>query len=98
MDSLADVIGCKPNLRQLLWKDPMLAKTVLFGPNCTYVHRLGGPHRWDGAKDAIMRVNERVRKPFATRSITVTQDDKPLIYLLVSLIFFLLSDIVIKFA
>ncbi|KAH7708902.1 CBN-FMO-2 protein [Aphelenchoides avenae] len=97
MDSLAEVIGCKPNLRNLFWKDPVLAKAVLFGPNCAYVNRLDGPHKWDGAKDAIMRVNERVRKPFATRPITVTQDDKFLIYLLVSLVACLLAFIVMRF-
>ncbi|KAH7711955.1 Protein FMO-5 [Aphelenchoides avenae] len=68
MDSLAEFIGCKPNLRELFLKDPLLGKTVLFGPNCNYVYRLSGPHSWEGARDAIISVEDRVRRPFLTRT------------------------------
>ncbi|KAH7704888.1 CBN-FMO-2 protein [Aphelenchoides avenae] len=42
MDSLADAIGCRPNLFELAFKDPMLAWAVTFGPNSTYAYRLHG--------------------------------------------------------
>lgn len=77
MDSLAEVIGCKPNLRQLLLADPMLSKTLVLGPNAAYVYRLCGPHRWEGARDAILGVEHRVRQAFQPRQSKTAQKGKP---------------------
>lgn len=74
IDSLADVIGCGPNLFELALKDPMLAWAVTFGPNSTYAYRLCGPHKWDGAREAILGVEERVRRPFMTRTSNQTNE------------------------
>ncbi|KAK5986840.1 hypothetical protein GCK32_011453, partial [Trichostrongylus colubriformis] len=35
---------------------------IYFGPCVPYQYRLQGPHPWKGARDAIMRVDERVFK------------------------------------
>ena len=42
---------------------------MYFGPNVPYVYRLQGPGRWDGARQAIMSVDERVLYPLATRKV-----------------------------
>ncbi|EPB65943.1 Flavin-binding monooxygenase-like protein [Ancylostoma ceylanicum] len=62
MDELADLVGCRPNLKELLLSDPLLAFQVYFGPYVPYVYRLSGPHSWSGARQAIMTVDERVFK------------------------------------
>jgi dimethylaniline monooxygenase (N-oxide forming) len=64
MDELADMIGVKPKILWLLITDPRLAFRVIFGPNVSYVYRIDGPHKWDGAREAILNVPMRVR--FAT--------------------------------
>lgn len=60
MDELATMIGCKPNPLSYLLSDPVLAYILLFGPNAPYVYRLNGPHPWNGARDALMNLNNRV--------------------------------------
>ncbi|VDM40357.1 unnamed protein product [Toxocara canis] len=69
MDELADMIGAKPNLKELFRSDPVLAMKVFFGPNVPYVYRLNGPHCWRGARDAIMGVRERIVAPTCNRPI-----------------------------
>ncbi|KAK5976602.1 Flavin-containing monooxygenase [Trichostrongylus colubriformis] len=62
MDELAGLIGCKPSVFSIFKKDPILALQIYFGPCVPYEYRLQGPHPWEGARDAIMRVDERVFK------------------------------------
>lgn len=62
-DELAEEIGCKPNLLKLAITDPKLFWYVFFGPSLPYQYRLYGPHAWEGARDAILNYNERVKAP-----------------------------------
>ncbi|NWI62837.1 FMO1 monooxygenase, partial [Todus mexicanus] len=67
MDMLASYIGVKPSALGLLCKDPRLALAVFFGPCTSYQYRLGGPGRWEGARQAILTQWDRVLKPTRTR-------------------------------
>jgi dimethylaniline monooxygenase (N-oxide forming) len=74
MDELADLIGVRPNILSTALHDPQLAWRLLVGPNVAYVYRLQGPHRWSGARDAIMNVWQRIDGATQTR-ITAPSDD-----------------------
>ncbi|ELT99535.1 hypothetical protein CAPTEDRAFT_219911 [Capitella teleta] len=63
MDELADLLGCKPNLKQLWVTDPRLAFNVFFGPCTTYQYRLRGPGAWPHARDAILTQWDRIYHP-----------------------------------
>ncbi|NXL64084.1 FMO1 monooxygenase, partial [Chordeiles acutipennis] len=67
MDELASFIGTKPSVLGLLCRDPQLALTIFFGPCTPYQYRLGGPGRWDGARQAILTQWDRTLKPTRTR-------------------------------
>ncbi|KFQ40943.1 Dimethylaniline monooxygenase [N-oxide-forming] 1, partial [Mesitornis unicolor] len=67
MDELASFIGAKPSMLRLLCRDPWLALTVFFGPCSPYQYRLGGPGRWEGARQAILTQWDRTLKPTRTR-------------------------------
>ena len=54
MDTIASLIGAKPNLLQILPKDPNLAFQCFFGPCVPAQYRLQGPGIWPGARDVIM--------------------------------------------
>lgn len=74
LDSLADLVGVRPNLLWLLIKDPKLAWQAFVGPCTPYQYRLVGPGRWDGARQTILTQWERVIRPFRTR---VVPDSEP---------------------
>ncbi|NXD23176.1 FMO1 monooxygenase, partial [Spelaeornis formosus] len=67
LDTLASFIGAKPSVLGLLFTDPLLALTIFFGPCSSYQYRLGGPGRWEGARQAILTQWDRVLKPTRTR-------------------------------
>ncbi|NXI49252.1 FMO1 monooxygenase, partial [Chloroceryle aenea] len=67
MDTLASFIGAKPSVLGLLCRDPQLALTIFFGPCTPYQYRLGGPGRWEGARQAILTQWDRILKPTRTR-------------------------------
>ncbi|NXV63356.1 FMO1 monooxygenase, partial [Molothrus ater] len=67
LDTLASFIGAKPSVLGLLCTDPWLALTIFFGPCSPYQYRLGGPGRWQGARQAILTQWDRVLKPTRTR-------------------------------
>uniref|UniRef100_A0A8C9MFV6 Flavin-containing monooxygenase n=1 Tax=Serinus canaria TaxID=9135 RepID=A0A8C9MFV6_SERCA len=67
LDTLASFIGAKPSVLGLLCTDPWLALTIFFGPCSPYQYRLGGPGRWQGARQAILAQWDRVLKPTRTR-------------------------------
>ncbi|XP_022108773.1 dimethylaniline monooxygenase [N-oxide-forming] 5-like [Acanthaster planci] len=75
MDSIAVEIGVKPDLWKLFWSDPALALHCFFGPCLPYQYRLMGPGKWNGAKDAINTMWERVDAPLKTR-LPAVQEDK----------------------
>ncbi|NXY18598.1 FMO1 monooxygenase, partial [Atrichornis clamosus] len=67
MDTISSFIGAKPSVLGLLCRDPWLALTIFFGPCSPYQYRLGGPGRWEGARQAILTQWDRVLKPTKTR-------------------------------
>ncbi|CAK5128401.1 unnamed protein product [Meloidogyne enterolobii] len=60
MDELARLIGCLPALGKYAISDPTFYQKLLFGANAPYVYRLDGPGKWDGARNAIMTIEERI--------------------------------------
>lgn len=66
MDDICQDFGARPNMFRLLITDPKLYLYCMFGPILPYQFRLYGPYAWTGAREAIMNVDERVRKPFMT--------------------------------
>lgn len=54
IDELASLISTKPSVLALLFKDPILAMNIFFGPCTAYQYRLTGPGKWDGARNAIL--------------------------------------------
>ncbi|XP_061681911.1 uncharacterized protein LOC133503922 isoform X2 [Syngnathoides biaculeatus] len=69
LDSLAALIGVRPNITRLLLSDPRLALQVLFGPCTSYQYRLSGPGRWAGARRAIFTQWNRVVRPFSAKAV-----------------------------
>ncbi|NXW04906.1 FMO1 monooxygenase, partial [Fregetta grallaria] len=76
-DKLASFIGAKPSVLGLLCRDPRLALTVFFGPCTPYQYRLGGPGRWEGARQAILTQWDRTLKPTRTRVPTGSSSSCP---------------------
>ncbi|KAM8890434.1 flavin-containing monooxygenase 5-like [Synchiropus picturatus] len=70
LDSLAELVGARPNVLRLLLRDPKLALQVLLGPCTPYQYRLTGPGQWPGAREAILTQWDRVLKPFRTRVVS----------------------------
>ena len=56
-------------LVKFLLTDPRLGLELFFGPCTPYQYRLQGPGPWQGARQAIMTVHERVDAPFKTRVV-----------------------------
>ncbi len=53
-----------------LWlTDPKLAWAVCFGPVTPPQYRLMGPGKWDGAREALLTVWDRVYYPITTRDV-----------------------------
>ena len=71
MDDLAVEIDVKPDLRRVLLADPLLWMQLVFGPTYSYVYRLRGPHKWDGARDAIVTARERIIAPVHNRRVEI---------------------------
>ncbi|XP_034540274.1 dimethylaniline monooxygenase [N-oxide-forming] 5-like [Notolabrus celidotus] len=69
MDSLAELLGVRPNILWLFLTDPRLALEVFMGPLTAYQYRLSGPGQWAGARQAILTQWERVLQPFRTRVV-----------------------------
>ncbi|CAN7998938.1 unnamed protein product [Ixodes hexagonus] len=74
MDELASLIGVKPNLSRMALKDPVLFRRCFTGPCLSYQFRLGGPHAWAGARDAILGAPARVASPLTPQ--TSTEDSR----------------------
>lgn len=60
LDELADLIGCKPKFFKIFLKDSALAWKILQIPAIACTYRILGPHPWNGAKDAIFGLENRV--------------------------------------
>ncbi|VDK50270.1 unnamed protein product [Anisakis simplex] len=68
MDELAVLVGCKPRICKYTFCDPRFAMRLFVGPNVPYVYRLQGKGRWEGAKNAIRNVPNRVKIPMKNRN------------------------------
>ncbi|GMR41304.1 hypothetical protein PMAYCL1PPCAC_11499, partial [Pristionchus mayeri] len=61
MDELASIIGCDvPSWYSHLPHDLPMAHRSLTAPHAAYFYRLSGPHAWDGARAAIMGIEQRI--------------------------------------
>ncbi|CAF1110405.1 unnamed protein product [Didymodactylos carnosus] len=58
-DELAAEIFCKPDIWKYLTTDVKLGLKLIFDGCTPYRYRLQGPNKWNGAREAIMTVNER---------------------------------------
>lgn len=67
LDELAEQFGVKPKLLKFLFTDPKLFWKLMFGPSLPYQYRLRGPHKWPGARNAILGYNQRVSEALNTR-------------------------------
>uniref|UniRef100_A0AC34RPP9 Flavin-containing monooxygenase n=1 Tax=Panagrolaimus sp. JU765 TaxID=591449 RepID=A0AC34RPP9_9BILA len=61
MDELAKLIGCYPSIWKIASMDPFLAWKVFSSPTPSYVYRILGPHSWEGAKEALLEAESRVK-------------------------------------
>ncbi|XP_035207130.1 flavin-containing monooxygenase 5-like isoform X1 [Stegodyphus dumicola] len=66
IDEIAEMFGAKPHMAALFVKDPKLFKACFFGPCLPYQFRLNGPHKWDGARDAILNYKDRMYEHLKT--------------------------------
>lgn len=66
MDELAGDFGASPNFLKYFFTDISLLCHLFFGPHLPYQYRLNGPGSWDGARDAIIHVQDRILHPFKT--------------------------------
>lgn len=48
----------------MLLRDPVLAIRQTFGPCAPYVYRTTGPHKWEGAREAILGIPDRIQAGF----------------------------------
>lgn len=67
MDRVGAIIGCKPNLWKHFFTDPKTWYRIYFGAATPVQWRLDGPGAWDGAKEAIRKVDENTYYPMKTR-------------------------------
>ena len=67
IDSVAEFIGCRPNLWKLFFNDFNLWYRVMFCAATPPQWRLDGPGKWAGAKKAIETVEENTWYPMQTR-------------------------------
>ncbi|XP_035221542.1 flavin-containing monooxygenase 5-like [Stegodyphus dumicola] len=63
MDDIASKFGVKPNLPKLFFTDIRLFWKICWGPFVSYQYRLQGPHKWKGAREAIMTSKQRMLYP-----------------------------------
>ncbi|GFX88389.1 dimethylaniline monooxygenase 2 [Trichonephila clavipes] len=63
LDDLASKIGVKPNLLKLFFTDFWLFVACTFKVFVPYRYRLVGPHKWNGARNAILSAGQRMRAP-----------------------------------
>ncbi|XP_061177253.1 dimethylaniline monooxygenase [N-oxide-forming] 2-like [Saccostrea echinata] len=67
MDKIAGCIGCKPPLWRLFFSDNALWRKIYFWGTTPPQWRLHGPGKWEGAQDAILRVEENTWYPLRSR-------------------------------
>uniref|UniRef100_A0A0K0ETL1 Flavin-containing monooxygenase n=1 Tax=Strongyloides stercoralis TaxID=6248 RepID=A0A0K0ETL1_STRER len=80
MDEIAEMIKCKPNPIDYIFKDFKLFYALLFGPNVPYAYRLKGPHPWKNARNVLLTINDRTIYPtFSARKVDVNEFSRKII-------------------
>ena len=95
-DQLADLIGCKPDLRRLFFRDPFLAFKCFFGPCCAAQYRLMGPGAWPGAKDVIEETYRNEMFPNVEKKNKTTTSKHQTIVKLLKLVFMFVTVATLK--
>ncbi|KAF8358667.1 hypothetical protein PRIPAC_93662 [Pristionchus pacificus] len=95
MDELASLIGCDvPAWYTHLPHDQTMARLTLTAPHTAYFYRLSGPHAWDGAREAIMGIEERISRAFNSNHLKATAQSatkiSPGLFLVIAAILFVL--------
>ncbi|GMT04950.1 hypothetical protein PENTCL1PPCAC_27124, partial [Pristionchus entomophagus] len=76
MDEVAKFAGCEPRVATRWLSDPRLAYALVFNGLVPYQYRLDGPDRWEGARDAIIGMPQRVFDTTRTRKTKETMRSK----------------------
>ncbi|XP_035221541.1 flavin-containing monooxygenase 5-like [Stegodyphus dumicola] len=63
LDDIASQFGVNPNFAKLFFTDIKLFWKLIWGPSVPYQYRLRGPHKWNGARDAILTCKKRLKAP-----------------------------------
>ncbi|XP_042895050.1 flavin-containing monooxygenase 5-like [Parasteatoda tepidariorum] len=63
MDEIAYLIGARPNFWKMFFTDIKLYWRLVWGPALAYQYRLKGPHKWKGARQAILTSKQRLLSP-----------------------------------
>lgn len=75
MDELSSQIGARPNMLKYFFTDHELFRALL-GPCVPFQFRLEGPHRWSGARQAVLDSRSRVMYPLNDRCSSFTRKGK----------------------
>ncbi|KFM64042.1 Dimethylaniline monooxygenase [N-oxide-forming] 5, partial [Stegodyphus mimosarum] len=73
LDDLASKFGAKPNLLKIFFTDQELFWALWLGPSLPYQYRLQGPHKWPGARKAILTYKERMQAPLRKEGYNKTK-------------------------
>ncbi|VDM95130.1 unnamed protein product [Thelazia callipaeda] len=76
MDEIAELIGCKPNLKKYIFTEPSFFLRLLISANAPYIYRLDGPGSWDQAKEALITLPDRVKTPLKNRECSMKRYKK----------------------
>lgn len=85
-DQIADLIGCRPNLGRLFFRDPLLALKCYFGPCCAAQYRLMGPGARPEAKQIIEETYHKNMFQNVTRRNQTTETKNQTIVKLLKLV------------
>eukprot|EP00800_Vazella_pourtalesii_P023659 TRINITY_DN96_c2_g1_i1.p1 TRINITY_DN96_c2_g1~~TRINITY_DN96_c2_g1_i1.p1 ORF type:complete len:364 (-),score=5.02 TRINITY_DN96_c2_g1_i1:33-1025(-) len=69
-DEIANLIDVRPKFVELLFKDPRLFISVIFGPTTPPQYRLRGTHSWFGARNVILHCWKNTKYPTETRILS----------------------------
>ncbi|GFV01077.1 dimethylaniline monooxygenase 5 [Trichonephila clavipes] len=73
MDDITSQFGAKPDLIKIFFTDQKLFWALWLGPSLPYQYRLQGPHKWEGAREAILTYKERMEAPLRNEAYRKTK-------------------------
>ncbi|KAE9549177.1 hypothetical protein FO519_007609 [Halicephalobus sp. NKZ332] len=76
MDELAELVGCRPDIKKIFFTDFKFFLRLFLGANAPYVYRLVGPDRWSGAREALYSLPARVKLPLKNRQCRMRKHKK----------------------